>query len=410
MSDRFNLTAATVKQRCRSPEEGEVNGRGKPINYKFYWDAELRGFGLVVGKRSKTFIVQKDIRGRSVRVKIGRLGAWTADQARKRAAQLIVQMDQGIDPNREKREEAARGTTLAEAMEWHISAMKAKRCAERSLETVRCEVKRHLADWLHRPLADIRPNECAVRHEKITKKGPYAANRALQTFRACYNTATRRMDDLPPCPTRGVTFNRVRRRREPIQWAKLPTWKKTVDAIQNPIRSDLQLFILLTGLRSTDAKTVRWEHVDFEAGTIHRPKPKGGEDRAFTVPVSETVLKILRRRQEENRMLFPRDGGWVFPSKDMQGRVTHVQQTKEARYVGEQKLSVFPSAHRLRDTFASAAHEARVHPLDLKVLMNHTLPSAGDVTEGYIRPSIEHLRGAVEKVAAFLLEKMDERE
>ena len=46
---------------------------------------------------------------------------------------------------------------------------------------------------------------------------------------------------------------------------------------------------------------VRWEHVDCEAGTIHRPKPKGGEDRAFTVPLSEEVLGILRRRREQRR-------------------------------------------------------------------------------------------------------------
>lgn len=81
-----------------------------------------------------------------------------------------------------------------------------------------------------------------------------------------------------------------------------------MDAIQNPIRHDLQLFILLTGLRSTDAKTVRWEHIDFEAGTLHRPKPKGGEQRAFTVPVSQAVLDILRRRRDENAIIFPQDG------------------------------------------------------------------------------------------------------
>ena len=61
----------------------------------------------------------------------------------------------------------------------------------------------------------------------------------------------------------------------------------------------------------------------------------------------------------------------------------------------------------MRDTFASAAHEARVHPLDLKVLMNHALPAADDVTQGYIRPSIEHLRGCVEQIAGFLTGRME---
>ena len=34
--------------------------------------------------------------------------------------------------------------------------------------------------------------------------------------------------------------------------------------------------------------------------------------------------------------------------------------------------------------------------------MNHALPAADDVTLGYIRPSLEHLRGSVEAIAGFL--------
>src|SRR5437867_11943644 len=54
---------------------------------------------------------------------------------------------------------------------------------------------------------------------------------------------------------------------------------------------------------------------DFAARTIHRPKPRGGEHRAFTVPLSGAALEVLRRRQAENQVLGA-DGGWVFPSKE----------------------------------------------------------------------------------------------
>lgn len=47
-----------------------------------------------------------------------------------------------------------------------------------------------------------------------------------------------------------------------------------------------------------------------------------------------------------------------------------------------------------------------MHPLDLKVLMNHALPGSGDVRLRYIRPSMEHLRGCVEAVAGFLEGRM----
>lgn len=58
----------------------------------------------------------------------------------------------------------------------------------------------------------------------------------------------------------------------------------------------------------------------------------------------------------------------------------------------------------MRDTFATAAHEAGVHPFDLKILMNHSLASK-DVTEGYVRPSDGDLRGCAERIAKFLLKK-----
>jgi len=406
---KLKLTKSAIEKRCLPPEEGETNSKGKPIDALVYWDTDLRGFAMIVrrtGRRS--WFVQKDVKGKSRSVTIGQYPAWTPEMARKRAMELIVEMDSGVDPNARAREERARGTTLAEAIEWHQTAMRAKHCAARSIETIQEESERHLGDWMSRALATITRHECAQRHERITKAfGPHAANRALAQFRAVYNTATRRLEDMPPNPTVSVTFNKVRRRREPIQWAEMPLWRQRVDAIANPIRRDLQLFLVLTGLRSTDARTVRWEHVDFERGTLHRPKPKGGEDRAFTVPVSEAVLEILRRRRDENHLIYADDKGWVFPSTDMQGQVTYVRQPRESRYDERgAKVKYLPTPHRLRDTFASAAHEARVHPLDLKVLMNHSLPAGDDVTEGYIRPSIEHLRGCVEQIAEFLKSKM----
>ncbi len=295
--------------------------------------------------------------------------------------------------------------TLTGAIELHLRAMRAKGCAARSMEVFRIECARHLHDWLDRPLATLTRHEVAERHEDLTaRSGPYLANRVLHQFRAVYNTAARRFESLPPTnPVIAVTFNRVRRRREPIPWQELPAWRRRVGALTNPVRRDLQLFLLFTGLRSLDARTVRWEHVDFPRGTLHRPKPKGGEDRAFTIPLSRFVLDLLLARRATN----PPDAGWTFPARNRAGETTHVIEPKEQRLVAGRKVSHLPSPHRLRDTFATAAHESRVHPLDLKVLMNHALPATDDVTLGYIRPSLEHLRTSTERITAFLLPKQE---
>jgi integrase len=295
--------------------------------------------------------------------------------------------------------------TLAQAIELHLRAMRAKRCAARSMAAFHEECARHLASWLERRLASLSRHEVATRHEELTESsGPYLANRVMQQFRAVYNTAARRFEALPAAnPVLAVTFNRVKRRRQPIPWTELAAWRREVERLANPVRRDLQLVLLFTGLRSLDARTIRREHVDLDAGTLHRPKPKGGEDRAFTIPLATPVRRILAGRLAA---LVEDDAGWVFPTRDRAGRATHVVEPKEQRVVGGRKVSRLPSPHRLRDTFATAAHEARVHPLDLKVLMNHALPAADDVTLGYIRPSVEHLRESAERVARFLEEKM----
>src|SRR4026208_429020 len=101
---RFKLTTASGREGCHAPQEKDRTASGRPAHYHFYWDTELRGFALVVGVRTRTFVVQKDVRGRSVRVTIGRLGAWTVEQARKRARELIVQMDTGVNPNETERQ------------------------------------------------------------------------------------------------------------------------------------------------------------------------------------------------------------------------------------------------------------------------------------------------------------------
>ena len=55
-----------------------------------YWDTDLPGFGLLVGKRSKTFLVQVDVKDptrakgfRTVKKTLGRYGDLTPEQARK---------------------------------------------------------------------------------------------------------------------------------------------------------------------------------------------------------------------------------------------------------------------------------------------------------------------------------------
>lgn len=407
----FKFTAALITKRCLPPRPDETTKTGKSLKAKLCWDTSVPGFGVVARPRSSSFIFQHDLLGKSRKLTIGRVGIWTVDQARERARALRVEMDRGVDPNAEKRRQRAITIPLIEALTRHADDMRRRDCASRSIQFVEKDVPKYLSAWMRRPLTEVTKIECVELHAKLsTDRGPMIANKVLKAFGAAFRTASRVYDHLPDVPpTIAIRWNPSRRRREPIPWEKLPAWWRQVQSLRNPIRRDLQLTMFLTGLRSGDARNMRWKDIDMMRQTLHLPKPKGGVDRAFTIPLCKDVMTILRQRRRENEVFFP-GAEWVFPTRRRNDSVWHVVEAKQLATVRndqgrESKVAVLPTPHRLRDTYLTAARECHLRELDIKTLANHALP-CGDVTQDYIRPDIEHLRGCAEKVATFLLRRV----
>ncbi|MBM3274433.1 MAG: integrase arm-type DNA-binding domain-containing protein, partial [Candidatus Sericytochromatia bacterium] len=329
---RFKFTESSVAKLCLPPAEGDVTKNGNRLTEQAYWDTELRGFGVIARADSSSFIVLRDLNRKPKKVFVGRLGAFTVTEARKRAREFIVMIANGIDPNKErerKRLEAEKareeGVTLKAAVAIHVADMRAEQRAAESIDFIeKVFLRLYVPDLANQPLATLSRIACRELHAKLTtERGPATANRVVKTLRAVYRSAARVYESLPTAPTVAVKFHKMKRRRSPIAWAELPSWWATVESLKNPVRRDLQRVLLFTGLRSTDGKTIRWEHIDFEAGTLHRPKPKGGEDRAFTIPLCAYVLAILKRRKEENEQRFP-GSPWVFPVHRRKQLVSHI--------------------------------------------------------------------------------------
>lgn len=96
----------------------------------YIWDAgkgSVSGFGLkVTATGGKTFVQQYRMRGAKVdrRIKIGKFGDWTVEQARDRARELRRDVDAGVDPfDKREAEQRARDETKRMAVDRSFSAV-----------------------------------------------------------------------------------------------------------------------------------------------------------------------------------------------------------------------------------------------------------------------------------------------
>ena len=72
---RLKLTKNTI-DRLNAPDPS-----GKP---RLHWDTDLKGFGVLVSGKTnaRTYIVQRDVNGKSRRVTIGATNVFSLDDAR----------------------------------------------------------------------------------------------------------------------------------------------------------------------------------------------------------------------------------------------------------------------------------------------------------------------------------------
>ena len=179
--------------------------------------------------------------------------------------------------------------------------LKRKGRSDGTIENFRDHVERLMADWLDQPLSVLgnEPSLVAQRHEKITaENGPYIANGSMRSLRAIYNHARKTARSLPAeNPAIAVDWNAEKRRNTALGLAELTAWITNLRALENPIRREFHLFLLLSGSRPDALKHARVEHINFKSRILHIPKPKGGEERAFDIRSEERrVGKECRSR------------------------------------------------------------------------------------------------------------------
>jgi integrase len=381
-------------------------------------DTEVAGFFVRVGKRSKTFMAEGEfwrdgVRELRAQVKLGEFGEISTREARAKAKDVLGGLARGQRPGDDKPKRGA--ITLRAAWERYRDAHMIRKGRDAgTIANYRDHMERLLADWLDRPLGRLgrQPALVAERHEKITaENGRYIANGAMRSLRAIYNHARKSNPDLPPVnPVTAVDWNEEVRRNTGMATSATGKWLAELHDLENPIRREFHLMTLLSGSRPTALKKIKIEHIDLRRRIIHIPRPKGGANKAFDIPLSRAMVRCILRTIRLGRCLYPDQAGvWLFPADSAPG---HIIEHKEDRRV----LSKW--GNDLRQSYRTLAQVAGVSELDVHLLMNHSLPgvNAGYITRdallgGHLRKQQErisrviedsHGGGASDPVAAWL--------
>ncbi len=376
-----------------------------------YHDDKVNGLSLrVTSKGIKSFVIRKRIQGRLAMNTLGRYPAMTIDQAREAARDVLNAYSVGTNPNKEQRDNNLKGVTLKQTMNDYITSRN-KNLKNKTISDYWILFNKLLTEWHDKELKSISRDMVEKKHINIGETSIYRANATMRLLRALYNYAIGAYEDskgepiITSNPVQRISHNkswyREKSRSNIIQPNDLKCWLLAVKELPNNkinnIRvniastvSDYLIFILLTGLRQSEAAGLLWRDVDFNNKMFTVRNTKNHTDH--TLPLTDILTTLLNKRRLNSNSDF------VFPGNNtLKALVNPYKQIKLVR----EDSGIYFTMHDLRRTFATVADGLDIQHHIIKRLMNH---ANNDVTiKHYVQPSIERLREPMKLINEYIM-------
>lgn len=364
------------------------------------WDTELPNFGVrVTPTGRKTYVVRLKRNGISRQRKVKECGRLPIkyidsngkeDGARHRARIMLLELSDGVDPQDSKRRKVAQSITLREVKAEYVKNKRTRNGKLRPSSVK--DINRCLPEWDNIPVVEISRSMCLEKWYEVSQKAPVKANRDFRNLRALINRAqelTATEDGEYTIAVNPVVqlfkkngllkWNRVEKRKTKIPKDKIGQIYNYLTASANELNSktknvgaDLVLFLILTGCRIGEARTLLWENVDLEAAipTIHLSSDVVKNHHAITLPISKPLRTVLQRRF----IARTDDDIYVFPATSGNTGYLADPRTLFKNISSITGVNIHP--HALRRTFESIALAVGVDSDQRRLLLNHI---SGDV-------------------------------
>lgn len=326
----MNGSPDTPQGRAKRAKENLTSARVKALKEPgYYWDAEIPGFCVRVSptgaKRYLAFY--RNAHGQQRWMQVGRHPVNTADQARAQAKIVLGEAGRGEDPAGEKKraKKAVKVKDLVERFqEDHVARKKAStaRAYNRQLD-------RFVIPALgSKPVSQVDHTDIATILNGL-RTTPIMANRVLALLSVLFNHAERLgYRPLGSNPCRGQQRTREQSRERFLTDEELAKIGRVLDAAQTEALNQetnkglvpvlVLRLLLLSGMRVSEALTLRWDQVNLDARLLRLDDTKTGRDLVDINPPMKAVLDLAwKHRVDGVPFVFP-----GRPKKDKEGKVS----------------------------------------------------------------------------------------
>ncbi len=365
----------------------------------YLWDGEIRGFGVrVVPSGLKTFVIQyRNAEDRSRRMKIGRYGIMTVEQARDTAKIKLGAVAAGEDPAAEAAKDRG-DMTVSQLCDWYLEAAKTHRILGRrnrpikvsTLKMDESRIETHIKPLLgfrvarFLTIADVEDMQADIVGGKTAKArgkkrggtatgGPGVASRSVTTLQSILGHADH-SGQLESHPTKGVRKLAGKKKERRLSVEEIVQLGSAIYLSErngeHPKGLGVVRLLLLSGFRLNEAQGMEREWLNADGSFVAFPDTKGD---AQLRAIGQAAVRVIEGQPQL------RDNPHVFPSDVTDGQFTAAKSCLARVCALAEIRGVTP--HTLRHTFGSVAGDLGFSELTIAALLGHAKQT---VTQGYV--------------------------
>ena len=315
---------------------------------RIVWDDDIKGFGVRVHPTGrKVYIVKYRHEGRSVKVTIGPHGPITPAAARAKAAEIVTLAKTGRDVAG-KTPHAKGSATMAKLARRFMEEYAPAHLKPSTARLYRKIIDNRILPRLgKRRVSDIGKSDVVALHHDM-RDVPDHANRTLSVLSRMLTLAEvweMRPEGANPCRhVKKYPEHKRERFLSDDEYRRLGGALRDAEreGFASPAAIAAIRLLMLTGCRSGEIMSLRWEHVDLETGELRLPDSKTGSK---IVHLGDPAIAVLRG--------IPRKEGnpWVLPGAKPGKHMTYLHDSwrRILDRAGIEDLRI----HDLRHSYAS---------------------------------------------------------